>query len=172
MTQFLTIRLADSLPAEVLRRLHLEPSPRKRRRTAERLLDASHGSCLLARPACADVVEQALFRRSGQDLHLLAWVVMPNHVHALFEVIGTKSLARIVHGFKTWTARRINALAGRSGRLWQRDYFDRQALDPAETARFRIYIEANPVKAGFCNSPEDWRYSSAWARHEGLLAPD
>jgi putative DNA methylase len=53
------------------------------RRRIEEYLDAGHGACWLRRPEIAALVEGALRYFDGQRYRLLAWCVMPNHVHTL-----------------------------------------------------------------------------------------
>lgn len=87
------------------------------------------------------------------------WVVMPNHVHAL--VLPFMELPRVIAGIKSVSARQANCLLRRPGAFWAKDYFDRWIRDSAAEFRIARYIEGNPVKAGFCTEPEDWRFSSA-----------
>jgi putative transposase len=86
LLQAVTFRLADSLPAEVLHRLREEPGhAQKKPDGLETLLDAGHGACWLKQPDMADIVEEALLHGDGQGYRLLAWCVMPNHVHVLID---------------------------------------------------------------------------------------
>ena len=87
--------------------------------------------------------------------------ITPNHVHVLIEVMPQVSLATILHGWKSWTAKQINRMVGRQGTLWQREYFDRYIRDDNHLAAVIRYIHSNPVKAGLVSSPAQWRYSSA-----------
>jgi putative transposase len=57
-------------------------------------------------------------------------------------------LEKILLSWKGFTARRINALLGRIGNFWQRDYFDRLVRDEKHFASCIRYIRRNPVKAG------------------------
>jgi REP element-mobilizing transposase RayT len=132
-------------------------------RLAARYEDAGHGSCLLRDPAHASIVEQALLHFDGERYRLLEWCIMPNHVHVLIHCLGGTTLGTIVRSWKTYTARQINASTGRSGALWAVDYFDRYIRDHEHLADAKAYIRRNPVKAGLCVNPEDWRWSSAWS---------
>jgi putative transposase len=49
---------------------------------------------------------------------------------------------------RRFSARKINALLGNSGILWQRDYFDRLVRDEEHFANCVRYIRHNPKKAG------------------------
>jgi putative DNA methylase len=70
-------------------------------------------------------------------------------------------LDRVVHSWKSFTAHAANRLLGRAQRFWAPEYFDRYMRDDTQLAGTRAYIEANPVKAGLCNDPTEWPYSSA-----------
>jgi putative transposase len=95
---------------------------------------------------------------------LLAWVIMPNHVHILIDPNVT--LARITQSLKNFSARKSNEILGHTGQFWQRESYDHWARNSDEAARITDYIESNPVSAGFVNRPEDWRWSSKWAGQE------
>ncbi|MDX2233200.1 MAG: transposase [Hyphomonadaceae bacterium] len=127
-------------------------------------LDAGFGSCLLRVDDIAPIVENALLHSDGERYRLLAWCVMPNHVHVVFEQLSGARLSAVVQSWKSVTAHRINARLGRRGRFWRREYFDRFMRDDGHLARTIAYVEGNPVKAGLVKAPEDWLFSSA-SRH-------
>jgi hypothetical protein len=88
MTQVVTFRLADSMPAAVVERFRQEslqsPNVDSHFRAAtDRWLDAGHGSCVLARPPMQKLVLDAILAQDGKTYRLDAVVVMPNHVHVL-----------------------------------------------------------------------------------------
>src|SRR5438045_2335637 len=51
------------------------------------------GSCILADVDCAKIVRDALCHFDDSRYRLLAWCVMPNHVHSVFQPIGQESPA-------------------------------------------------------------------------------
>ena len=160
--QAITFRLADSLPANVLSRLLQETgNDVEKLRRIESLLDAGHGACWLKQPAIANIAEDALLHGDGQRYRLLAWCVMPNHVHVLIETWQGYSLPKVVQGWKSFTARLINQHLGRTGTVWMRDYFDRYIRDDHHLAAAMAYIHDNPVKAGLVSKAQDWLHSSA-----------
>ena len=108
------------------------------------------------------MVEENWLHFDGQHYRLLAWVVMPNHVHALLEIGSGYRLDRIVHSWKSYTAKKANRLLARTGSFWAPEYFDRFMRDDEHLARTTAYIEGNPVKAGLCENATDWQFSSAW----------
>jgi putative transposase len=117
LIQHITFHLADSLPADALERMQAESDtlPQSRRLAARRkriqsLLDSGLGHCVLAEAACADIVQASLPFGDGTRYRLLAWVVMPNHVHVLIEQLTGWPLAKVVQSWKRHTARRIHRL--------------------------------------------------------------
>ena len=95
---------------------------------------------------------------------MLAWCLMPNHVHVVMEPLAAYPLGGIVRSWKTFTARRANAVLGRTGAFWYEDYFDRFMRDEDHFSRTVHYVEENPVKAGLVAAAADWRWSSARRR--------
>jgi putative transposase len=162
----LNYRLDDAMPAS---RRHewaalLDIKDELKRRTKiEDYLDPGLGNCELRDPKAASLVEENWLHFDGQDYRALAWVVMPNHVHLLVE-IWQKPMSELLLGWKGYTARRINRVLGRRGKLWQDDYWDRYIRDEAHYRKVAHYIEWNPVKAGLVKTPEQWPFSSARLR--------
>ncbi len=104
------------------------------------LLDAGHGSCLLREKDNAGIVAGALRHFDGQRYDLSSYVIMPNHVHVLFSPHPDHKLADIMHSWKRHTARMVNACEGKSGALWQPDYWDRLIRNEAHFKRVIEYI--------------------------------
>jgi REP element-mobilizing transposase RayT len=143
----------------------------ERRRQIEAYVDAGHGSCVLRDPRCAAIVEESLWHFDGERYQLLAWVVMPNHVHVLIELRQTP-LSQIIECWKSYTSRACGRVLGRRGQLWQEDYFDRFIRNDAHHNRAVEYIEWNPVIAGLVREPGLWPQSSARFRSaDGLVRP-
>ena len=161
--QYLTYRLADSLPIE--RRgewealLAIEDELEKQRKL-EHYLDLGHGACPLRDPRIAEMVQGALWYSDGVRYRLFAWVVMPNHIHALIEVWKTP-LGKIIKDWKSYTAKEANRLLRRKGTFWEEDYFDRFIRDEEHFRGVVRYIENNPVKAGLVRLASEWPWSSA-----------
>ena len=169
---FVTFRLADSLPKNVLRGFEFERrdivatadkmdrplSPTEQKRLEDLLseriqekLDAGTGSCFLARPAIAGIVSTTLKHFAQSRYRMYAWCVMPNHVHALFRILGNHLLADVVRSWKSYSAREANLLLGRTGQFWQREYYDHLVRGEEEFHRIVGYIAENPAKAGLKN---------------------
>jgi REP element-mobilizing transposase RayT len=133
---------------------------REQRIKLEEYLDRGLGECFLRDPRIASLAEAVLLHHHGQRFQMLAWVIMPNHVHALIEV-GPTPLSKIVQNWKSIVAVEANKLIGRTGRFWQPEYWDRFMRDEEQTRKAIHYIENNPVKAKQCRTPEEWPFSSA-----------
>ena len=91
---------------------------------------------------------------------LLAWCVMPNHVHVLVHVWDWP-LARMLQNWKSITAIAANRVLKRSGSFWQREYWDVLMRRENQQKTAIRYIENNPVKAMLCRTAEIWPFSSA-----------
>ena len=161
-TYFVTFCLSDAVPAKLKRRRRLDENqdrPEELARLSEPLVD--RGSMVLKRPELAEIVEDALGHFQGERYGLHAWVVMPNHVHAVFTPFQRHEASDILHSWKSFTASIINRNLGRSGRFWQHESFDHLVRNHDSLMRFIAYTENNPVAAGLCQKPEGWPFSSA-----------
>ncbi len=173
ITQMVTYRLADSMPQEVLLRwkTELEQLPQKefeleQRKRIDAYLDQGYGNCYMNDPLIADLVQDNLLFSDNDRYRLHAWCVMPNHVHVLFTPTTDWEMGTIVHTWKSYTAHRCNKILQRSGGFWQKEPYDRYIRDEKHFANAVRYIENNPVKAGLCEKPEDWKWSSAAHREK------
>jgi REP-associated tyrosine transposase len=99
-------------------------------------------------------------------LEIDSFIVMPNHIHGILILLGAArtvsvgagfqpaprnrhGLAEIVRGFKTFSARRLNAQRGTSGPLWQRGYYEHIIRGGKSLYRIRRYIAENPLRWAF-----------------------
>ena len=162
---FVTFRLGDSLPADLLRPWEAEkaawvsknPKPwsagveaeyhERFSSCIERWLDDSHGECLMREPAVAKLIGDALAFFEGVRVHQIAWAVMPNHVHTLFVPRPPWDLEKLLHSWKSFTSHELNKRLGREGSRWQVDYFDRIIRDSKHFGNVVRYIRRNPTKA-------------------------
>ncbi len=181
----MTFRLADSIPAAVRQRLRDEaeaverqlvqlpvdergPALYRARKQAfgryDAALDqAAAGPKWLGEPAVAQLVYNALRGHDGAFYELIAFTIMPNHVHAVFtpcqESDGVVALPRIMHALKRPTAWDANAVLGRFGTFWQDESYDHYVRDQDELARIVYYVLWNPVKAGLVDEWDAWPWS-------------
>jgi len=162
--QFLTFRLHDSVPQELIEEWKANLSDVQFRKSVEKFLDAGYGSCYLREPEIAHLVASSLKFHDTKKYDLDAWVIMPNHIHFLVTPFEGVELATIAHSIKSYTAHEANNILGRTGRFWQVEPFDRYIRSFRHYASVVKYIENNPVKAGLCKTAGEWWYSSAYAQ--------
>lgn len=187
-TYFVTIRLADSMPKEVLLKFEAEKAEQVRRiergnkmnksalmleinrehqRNIERYLDPGAGACHLRKPEIADLVANAFKFFDKQRYDLMEWVVMPNHAHVVVWPKPTYLLSDIVKSWKQYSSRRAKKMLGLGEEpFWQPESYDHWIRDDEEKVRACNYVRRNPVIAKLCKTPEDWRWSSASNQHD------
>ena len=179
---FVTFRLAGTLPAEVVSQLKQEREnivaqalAAKRPLTwaeqeelfhwystrVDHHLDAGQGECWMGQPEVAKIVADAIRFHAGQRFDLLAWVVMPNHVHAVVRPLPGHTLSEILKSWKGFSAREANKRLHRVGEFWQGESYDHLIRDDDDRHRCCHYTTMNPVNACLCAHPEDWPWSSA-----------
>jgi|SaaInlStandDraft_1057018.scaffolds.fasta_scaffold117387_1 putative transposase len=194
--QMITYRLADSLPADVLENIikkcqQIEQSVSgstggspvnidliKYKAMIEKYLDVGRGSCLLGRTEYGRIIIENWHFFAGKRYDLLAYVVMPNHVHLLIKTYEDWPLSKVIQSWKSYTSHKIlqlerdrraasepgstdRVIDDELGILWQREYWDRFIRDERHFIDAVNYIHYNPVKAGLVKNEEDWLLSSA-----------
>ena len=150
--QFVTFRLFDSLPARAIEQMKLTVGDADR----DAFLDQGAGACWLRQPEIARIVEDALLHFDGERYRLIAWTIMPNHVHVLIEALAGHGLGDIISSWKRFSARMANRILGRTGPFWREDYWDTYIRNEPHFESTVSYIENNPVKAGLAKEPVDW----------------
>jgi len=175
-TYFITVRTADSLPAEVvadwldarnawlrthqidprhekwrvlLSRLPIELQREYHRRFSdqfEQLLDNCHGACVLRLPTLARIVAQSLLHFDRERYEMSDFVVMPNHVHLMAQ-FATVTMKDQCESWKHYTAVQINRSLGTTGRFWQGEPFDTLVRSEDQFKAIQDYIADNPRKA-------------------------
>lgn len=86
------------------------------------------------------------------DTTTIAFTVMPDHVHWLFQLGARLSLGRVIGRFKAETRA---SLAG-AGLRWQRDYFERRLRPDESSEDFGRYIFLNPYRADLLRLESTW----------------
>ena len=161
--QMITYRLADALPQSLLREIRRQTAEdTQKRKQIEAALDQGYGACWLRHPETAAVIIENWRHFHGQRYDLVAFVVMPNHVHLLIRVYPGELLSTIVQGWKSYTAKIIHRQHPAAGaQIWQEDYWDRFIRNETHYQRAIHYIHENPVTAGLAATAEQWPFSSA-----------
>jgi REP element-mobilizing transposase RayT len=112
-------------------------------------------------PIARDIAMSCVLHDNGGIHYLIEVVVMPDHVHVLFQPFDF-SLDTILTRIKSVSSRLINQLLVRKGRLWQEGYFDRILRRSEDVQKKCEYVAANPVRAGLVQSPDEYRWLWRW----------
>lgn len=148
------------------------------------------GFPLFADPTIAQIVLDSLtFLQNRREVTLYAYVLMENHFHIIAQ---SDDLSEKMRRFKSYTAREtIDIFTGRKRsrylkqlasaklrhkiestyQVWQESFHPKQVSSNNIMIQKLNYIHYNPVKRGYVDRPEDWRYSSArnYAGMKGLI---
>ena len=129
-----------------------------------------HRRRLFTTDASRQIFESALERvRRSFRLHVYGYVVMPEHVHLLLSEPEKDTLADALKSLKQGVSRRLiddyplkpkTGLNGAPQHFWQKRYYDFNIRNYQQSVEKLRYIHRNPVKAGLCERPEDWEWSS------------
>jgi len=94
------------------------------------------------------------------------FVVMPDHIHLLVTLNQMTTVEKAAQFVKGGFSYRVKKELGYAGEVWQKGFSEVRILDRKNFLRHRDYIDQNPVKAGFVDSPEKFPYSSAYFKHQ------
>lgn len=94
------------------------------------------------------------------NFDIWSYCLMPNHVHLLAVPQREGSLREGIGQTHNSYTRMVNRENGWTGCLWQGRFFS-CPIDPIRAAIVARYIELNPVRAGLCKHPREYRWSSA-----------
>ena len=115
-------------------------------------------------PENAQIVVDAIRHAShAQRAYVLAYAVMPDHLHLLIVPRGDTTISSMMQQIKRFSAKEINARRAERGSIWQQSFFDRIIRDDAHLSATIAYIEHNPVSAGIVQEASEFRFSSASA---------
>ena len=93
----------------------------------------------------------ALAHFDGDRYDLLAWCIMPNHVHAVLRPKAGHELPDILHSLKSFTSKKANKILNRTGEFWQAEYYDHLVRNEDDFRKQVEYTLENPAKAGLAN---------------------
>jgi REP element-mobilizing transposase RayT len=130
----------------------------------DRHLDEGHGVCYLRDAKRAKLVAEAIRHFDRERYELRAWVVMPNHAHAVVRPKTPYTLGEILHSWKSYTSHELQkVLPIKVVPFWQNESYDHLIRDDDDLYYLCRYTIMNPVNARLCARPEDWTWSSASA---------
>lgn len=119
----------------------------------ERLFEASD---------CASLVSRSLHALElWKETTLLAWTVMPDHLHLLVTLSHADTLQGVVQKVKSNTARELKSHDLGLGQVWARAFHDRALRRDEDVRSVARYLVLNPVRAGLVRRVGDYPYWDA-----------
>lgn len=119
---------------------------------------------MLDADARAIVVSAFQFGVERKRIYLRAFVVMPDHWHALFALRERWTLPKLMHDLMSFVGRKTARLLSSRETAWQDGYYDTLIKTAKQFEYVAYYIEQNPVVKELVDSPAQWDASSASCR--------
>ena len=107
------------------------------------------------------IVEAFAFAVEHERIYLRAFVVLPDHWHALLGLREPWTLPKFMRAFMSHIGARTSAHLTNRETGWQDSYYETLIKTARQFTYVGIYIEQNPVKKGLVTMPEEWEESSA-----------
>jgi putative transposase len=205
-TFFITFSLYGSIPKEKIQQLqqernakinilkdensqnlkeNLDIAQKRYFQRVDAVLDSvEYGEKHLENPQVAQIVANKIHQYDNEYYDLLAFCIMPNHVHLLFDLNlqsekipieeevtdkNYKQIYDIMHLIKGGSAYEANKILNRSGRLWQVESYDRYVRNIREFQNIVMYVANNPKKAGLVNHWRDFPFTYIRDDYQYLL---
>lgn len=103
------------------------------------------------------VVQSIKHFHDNKTANSLAYVIMPDHIHWLFQLTGKCKLSRVIASLKSYTAKEINLRYSVLNRkIWQQGFHDHAVRTEDDIKPIARYIIANPLRAGLVERVEDY----------------
>jgi len=117
---------------------------------------------LLDKREAAEAVLQAIeYERSAEHSFILAYAILPDHLHLLLVPREPQSVSTVMHNLKSFAAKAVNRALDRQGTVWQQSFYDRVIRSDSHLEATVEYIHRNPVEAGIAQCPEEFAWCSA-----------
>lgn len=95
------------------------------------------------------------------DFAIYDYVIMSNHTHIIIKPKSSVTISNIMHAINRWYARWYNEHYIRKGHFWESRFDSVVIKDDFQLLATMRYVDNNPVRAGLCADPIDWKYSGA-----------
>ncbi|MBX2976928.1 MAG: transposase [Ignavibacteriaceae bacterium] len=124
----------------------------------------------LADENIAKLVKETLIYRDDKDYKLIAFTIMPNHIHIVFipqfEKLTVNSeyndkypIGGLMGSIKKYIALNANKILNRRGSFWQDENYDHVIRNSNELSKVVKYVLQNPVKAGLAETPDKFKWN-------------
>ena len=104
---------------------------------------------------CGRLIVQTL-QQLSPSATTFCFVIMPDHIHWLFQLTDGAELSRVMKCAKSVSARRVKQHTRLAGPLWQKGFYDRTVRAEDDLKEMARYIVANPVRAGLVRSVREY----------------
>jgi len=141
--QFITFRTHDSTDPFLKKLAAQKINNRKKQMSIDDHLDHSNIGCYL-NGSCQNYLAEYIKDKDSELFELVAFCIMPNHVHILCKPLV--HLSKMMKQIKGVTAKRINELLEKKGKFWSSDYYDKAIRDEDHFRIVYRYIKNNPLK--------------------------
>lgn len=95
------------------------------------------------------------------DAKMLAWVLMPDHLHGVLQLGERDKLGTVVNRLKSASARHANRALRRTGGVWVKAFHDHALRSDEDLQDVARYVVANPVRAGLVTRIGDYPFWNA-----------
>jgi putative transposase len=86
------------------------------------------------------------------------FVIMPDHIHLLVEVVGDMTIEKAMQLIKGRFSHRLSHEFAFKCEVWQRGFTEVQVMNKRDFETHRTYIAENPIKAGLAGSTEEYPF--------------
>ncbi|MDI6604550.1 MAG: transposase [Thermoanaerobacteraceae bacterium] len=114
----------------------------------------------LSEKACKLLIVTMQFYKYYLDYKIYAFVIMPDHFHAIIQPGEEFNISVIMNKIKGNFGNKYNKIMGREGKLWQSRFYDEGIRESKELQNKIEYIHNNPVRAGIVKTPGEYEFSS------------
>ena len=140
---------------------------------------------LLARDKYKDIVIESMrFLVKDKRVVIYGFVIMDNHIHIIWQLLASKKRDAVQRDFLKYTAQQIKKdmirhhadelttflvnAKDRKYQFWERNPLSIEIWSEKTLIQKLKYMHENPVRAGLCRFPADYKYSSAFLYHTGI----
>ncbi|CAN5394618.1 transposase [soil metagenome] len=169
---FITYRLADSMPKEIINALQqeyknekedllIQPNKHSYFVAFDEYLDKYQSDKnYLSIPKIAEINKNAIHHFDSKYYQLICYCIMSNHIHLVIKLIeDAPDLSQTMHSIKRFTAKESNVVLNKSGKFWMQESYDHLVRTNAELRNIVNYVINNPVKAGLTDKWDDWPHT-------------
>jgi len=169
---FITYRLVDSLPKEIVNALHdeyknekesilIQPNKHSYFVAFDEYMDKyKSDKNYLSILEIAEINKKAIHYYDSNYYQLISYCIMSNHIHLVIKLTEkAPDLSQIMHSIKRFTAKESNIVLNQKGAFWMKESYDHLIRSNKELKNVVNYVINNPVKAGLVKDWEDWPHT-------------